>query len=397
MSRRRTRLPPLPRNWPASVKSAVIHVISLAQYSLAQARVWAADSRNARIGLKAKLDRANQEIALLGEEMRIKDARMTHLPPHQRPHYPPIERMAILELKAVRNWSLAQTARVFLVTAATISCWMRRLDEEGPDALVQMPQPVNRFPDFITQMVQKLRKLCPAVGKKKIAETLARAELHLGTTTIARILKQKPRHIAPAADSETDGEDRIVTAKYPSHVWHVDFIVPTGRFWTPWLPFSLPQHWPFAWWVGVVVDHFSRRVMGITVLKSQPSSDAVRAFLGRAIAKAGTAPRYIVCDRGKQFDCVGFRQWCHRKGIKPPRYGAIGKHGSIAVVERLILTTKTLLSRLAIRTVPPQRIFARTYGSHRVVQRVSRPFLAKRPHTQRGVRATIPSQSLSAV
>ena len=93
--------------------------------------------------------------------------------------------------------------------------------------------------------------------------------------------------------------------------------------------------------------------MGITAFRSQPSSDAVRAFLGRAIAKAGTAPRYIVCDRGKQFDCVGFRQWCRRKGIKPPRYGAIGKHGSIAVIERLILTTKTLLSRLLL--VPYRR------------------------------------------
>ena len=85
MSCRRTHLPPLPRGWPTSVKSAVLHVISLAQYSLAQTRGWAADSWNARVGLKARLDRANQEIALLREEMRIKDARMKHLPPHQRP------------------------------------------------------------------------------------------------------------------------------------------------------------------------------------------------------------------------------------------------------------------------------------------------------------------------
>jgi hypothetical protein len=69
----------MPKNWPRSVKSAVLHVVSVAQYSLAQARRWAADSRNARIGLKAKLDRANQENALLREEMRIKDARMKHV------------------------------------------------------------------------------------------------------------------------------------------------------------------------------------------------------------------------------------------------------------------------------------------------------------------------------
>jgi len=79
----------------------------------------------------------------------------------------------------------------------------------------------------------------------------------------------------------------------------------------------------------------------------------VRAFLGRTIAKAKKAPRYIICDRGKQFDCNAFRKWCKRKGIKPPRYGAIGKHGSIAVVERVILTIKCLLSRLPL--VPYRR------------------------------------------
>ena len=59
-------------------------------------------------------------------------------------------------------------------------------------------------------------------------------------------------------------------------------------------------------------------------------------------------PTYIVCDRGKQFDGNGFRVWCKRKGIKPPRYGAIGRHGSIAVVERFILTMKGVLSCLLL-------------------------------------------------
>lgn len=98
----------------------------------------------------------------------------------------------------------------------------------------------------------------------------------------------------------------------PKHrIYHIDLtVVPTGRFWTPWPPSSLAQCWPFAFWVGIVVDHFSRRIMGVTAFKSQPTSAAMRAFLGRTIAKAKAAPRYIVCDRGKQFDCSGFRKWC---------------------------------------------------------------------------------------
>ena len=373
---RRPQLPPLPRNWPTSVKSAVLHVISLAQYSLAFTHGWAADSRNARIGLKAKLDRANQEIALLREEMRIKDARMRHLPPHQRPHYPPIERMSILELKAARNWSLAQTARVFLVTAATISCWMRRLDEEGPEALVQIQQPVNRFPDFVTYMVQRLKRLSPTIGKRKIAQILARAGLHLGTTTVGRMLRQKPTFVpTPTEDSQSNRPDRVVTAKYPGHLWHVDLtVVPTSLgFWVSWMPLSLLQTWPFAHWLAIVVDHYSRRTMGFAVFKGPPTSEQIRAFLGRTITKAGAPPKHLVCDKGCQFWCHGFKAWCKRRNIKL-RFGAVGKHGSLAVIERLILSIKLLLRFLPL--VP-----LRSEAFRRDVNAVLCWYNGFRPHT----------------
>jgi len=44
-----------------------------------------------------------------GSHRGIKDARMERLPAQRRPHYPPIERLAILELRAARGWSLAQS------------------------------------------------------------------------------------------------------------------------------------------------------------------------------------------------------------------------------------------------------------------------------------------------
>lgn len=156
--------------------------------------------------------------------------------------YPPTERLAILELKAARGWSLEQTAKAFLVTAATVAAWMRRLDEDGPNALVQLPVPVNKFPDFLRYAVQRLKTLCPTMGRVKIAQMLARAGLHLGSTTVHRMLKEKPCHEPPASVSESAGQGHIVTAKYPGHVWHIDLtVVPIGGFWTIWLPFSLPQ------------------------------------------------------------------------------------------------------------------------------------------------------------
>ena len=139
---------------------------------------------------------------------------------------------------------MKQTAQNFQVTPATVAAWMKRLDEDGPEALVQTPVPVNRFPDYVRYVIRRFKTLCPTMGKVKIAETLARAGLHLGATTVGRMLKQKHRPKLPTSgptDPEPVTKQRIVTAKYPNHVWHVDLsVVPTGLgFWVPWLPLSL--------------------------------------------------------------------------------------------------------------------------------------------------------------
>ena len=343
---------PLPKGWPAKIRSSMLHVISLAQFAAVYTRSWAANSSNQRVRLKAKVQRLEDENALLREVIRIKDARMALISARNRPRYPPVERMAILELRAARGWSLKQTASTFQITAATIASWLKRLDEDGPQALVQLRCPVNRFPDCVAYVVQRLKTLCPSMGKVKIAETLARAGLHFGATTVGRMLK-RPGKVVDAATAESPkkpANGRVVTAKRPDHVLHVDLtVVPTGAgFCCSWLPFALLQRWPFCFWVAVAEDHFSRRVMGVATFEKEPTSLDVRAFLGRAIAKAKKKPRYIVCDRGSQFDCKAFRKWCKRKGIKKPRYGAVGQHGSIAVVERFILTLKTILGCLLL-------------------------------------------------
>jgi len=122
---------PLPKNWPANVQAVILHVISLANYVIAYTRGWAADSKNERIRWKAEAEQATAEVSLLREELRLKDARAARLPAHKRAHYEPTERMAILELRAARGWSMAETSRCFQVCEPTIQSWMGRLDEGG--------------------------------------------------------------------------------------------------------------------------------------------------------------------------------------------------------------------------------------------------------------------------
>lgn len=154
---------------------------------------------------------------------------MSRIPPHRRPLYPPTERLAILEVKAARQWSLEQTA--------------------------------------------------------------------------GRILKEKP---APAPTSQaSQTKRRVVTSKSPDHLWMADLItVPIGSgFWTTWLPFSLPQSWPFCWWIGIVIDHCSRRIMGVTLFWREPTSQAFRAFLGRVMQATKAKPKHLVMDKGLNANC----------------------------------------------------------------------------------------------
>lgn len=86
---------------------------------------------------------------------------------------------------------------------------MKRLDEQGPDALVQLSEPVNKFPVFVRYAVKRLKILCPAMGKKRIAQTLARAGLHLGTTTVGRMIKEDP-----------PWESKTMESKQPKRGWY---------------------------------------------------------------------------------------------------------------------------------------------------------------------------------
>jgi transposase InsO family protein len=343
MSKKSYRSVPLPAAWPKHVHSAVLHAISLAAAALTATRGWAADHSSSRVRLRAKIERLEQEMEQLREELRLKDARLSRVPAHERPHYPPVERLAILQLRAARGWSVRQTAERFHLSPVTLSNWMRRLEERGPDALVQSPVPLNKYPDYVAHVVQQLKVLCPSFGYGKIAHVFGREGLRLGTSTVQRMIR---RVVASEPEPEPDRARRAnpmkkVIARHPHHAWHCDLTtVPTSMgFWTPALPFGLAQRWPFCWWMVVLADQFSARILRLAVFRNQPTTEEVQTIVARAVDEASVPPRYLITDKGFQFRDGGFRGWCRQRGIRHV-FGALGQFGSIPFIERLILTIK---------------------------------------------------------
>ena len=329
---------PLPKGWSKAARNAVLNVLGIVRIAMLAGRealILEGDVKEARI------HQLESDLAMTREELRLIGSRMKRIDPHRRPQFTAVERMAILQLRAMRGWNKAETARRFFVTDDTIRAWLRRADD---DSLVQTRTPVNRFPDFVRYAVQQIKLFCPTLGKVKIADKLARASIHIGKTTVGRILKEKPVN-APDPTTDDTGKQCRIVSKYPSHTWHADLTaVPiSGGFWTNWIPNAICQRWPVCWWLLNVVDHFSRRSMGFAVFKCRPTSEEVTAALDRIMVAEQVRPKHLIVDQGPEFDCLHFKDvWCEAMNILP-RFGAVGKHGSIAVIERFHRTLKEIL------------------------------------------------------
>jgi putative transposase len=359
----------LPKQWSRHVKSGILHAVSLASVALSYARGRATGERR----LRAQLEQATSEIALLREEISIKDGRWERSHSRRRPHYTPIQRMRILQLRAARGWTLEKTARVFLVDEQTSLGWMSRLDEPGERPLVQTIDPVNRYPDFVRCVVRQLKTLFPAMGNVRMAQTLARAGLQLGATTVRRIVRERSGP-EPGAPAVAIVRRRRVVARYPGHTWHLDLTAVPIRagLWVPWLPLSLPQRWPFCWCVAVVVDQVSRVMIGFAVFHAPPTSHQIQQFLERAIRASGHSPRYIITDRGTQLWCRPFKRWCKRRDIRP-RYGYLGEPASICIVERFIRSLKQECTRRLTLVPLSHRAMRRELGAYGIWYNRSRP------------------------
>jgi transposase-like protein len=214
----------LPEHWTRHVKSGILQAISLASVA-----VTAAQGRVARHhALRSQLDQANNEIAMLREELAIKDGRWSRSRTRRRPHYSPIQRLRILQLRAARGWTMEKTARVFLIDLHTLQLWIARVDEHGERELIQTRRPVNRYPDFVRHLVRQLKRLFPAMGSERMAQILARIGLYLAATTIRRMAREPYGPLDRDADAAPKVRKRAV-GRHPGDVWHVDLTAAPTR------------------------------------------------------------------------------------------------------------------------------------------------------------------------
>lgn len=284
--------------------------------------------------------------------------RLDRVPPAHRPHYRKADRGRILQHKDVFHLSCREMARLYAVTRSTIHRWVvDSVAPKRPDRPLVAPAPPDQsYAALVRQQVLNMA-LAGFGGSLRIAQTLALEGIRLSRSTVRRWTKETmPEPAAPpgasginagtiasgeAATTTTDADrrpslvERAVRARRPNHVLMVDVTLIKALMGC--IHFRL----------AVVIDVFSRFPLAWRLLDNEPSAEEMASVLDVAVARArrlhpGLSLAHFVTDKGACFTAAEFQDTVAWHGMKA-RFGAVGRHGSIALIERLWRGLKDLL------------------------------------------------------
>jgi len=218
------------------------------------------------------------------------------------------------------------------IAKSTLYRWLHKIEEQQQTKIA-----VNKTPSEIASLVWEITKANVSWGRVRIANQLALLNIFISGSTVRNILNQPKPRKSPEPDTKPKKEEEAkvlsIPAWYPNHVWSIDTTM--MYCWGLW-----PIH------ICVVIDHYSRKVMAAVPLEG-PNAGWINNALESAIEKY-SPPKHIISDHGGAFIGEVFAELLGKYKIKP-RLGAIGKHGSIAVTERVNKTLKyEWLKRIAL-------------------------------------------------
>jgi putative transposase len=314
-----------------------------------------------RLSLASHIAVLEERIGRLEAQIALLRARLVRVPARRRPRYRAHERLEILWHAARYRLSVTTTARVFAVTRQTVIHWRRALADKSPSLL----PPPGRLPDLVRELTRRLKAEWPRWGTRRIAGQLARLGIKASRSSVQRLL-QHPR--APEPD------DRLLPhamptllANRPNHIWMIDFTRLGGVV--------RPA------FVGAVIDALSRRVLALGFVRGEPDGRFAARLLRRAIARHGM-PTWLVSDKDRALRNKLVNGLLRRHGIRR-RYGAVGRKGSIAVIERFWRSLKREYVNGLFLYRPKAAIESR-------LRRYARWFNQERPH--QGLRHSTPDE-----
>lgn len=271
-----------------------------------------------------ELARLRDENRRLTAENRLLRVRLGDVAVRKR--YTPMQRLQILWHMAHYGIPRCRVAEHFLIARSTLYRWLHAAERGDLGEKRRRTESPRKTPVELARMIWDIFEANPHFGRHRIATILWLLGVFVSASTARNVLLQpKPRSAPAAAQARAaPAPPRETVACYPNHVWSVDR--------TRVLRWGL---WPT--WVLVAIDYYSRAVVSVVPLEG-PNAGWVVGALEEAFVRHG-APRHLITDQEGVFVSEAFAELVTQWGVKH-RLRAVGRHGSIAVTERAILTLK---------------------------------------------------------
>jgi transposase InsO family protein len=295
------------------------------------------DSGDAVLDRFAQLQEQSLHAGLWREAVEILASRWDKLPERQRPHFSPEARFRILRIKGLLAWSADETARTFRVSTATILRWEHEaVGAPGRQTVGSLLRPVPA------------RAPLPRHGPTPRPHHERR---RLPGRPLAR-RPSRPRGLeARSQDDSADPQGEACPAACSGDAAGEGSCHPRPLP-APRVDAGSDRDSRLAAPLLLQARRRPRRLLANAArcarLLHRAERPGCRTLVHRRRTRFGP-PRHSVSDQGAQFTSKAFKRARARLGVRH-RYGAIGRAGSIAVIERFFRTLKTI-ARLRAR--PP--------------------------------------------
>ena len=245
--------------------------------------------------------------------------------PDNTTRYTNLERFKIIFHLTYFDIPRRQIKKCLGVSRSTLYRWLKNMGE--PRAARR--QAWNRTATDVATLVWNVACSNAHWGVVRIANQLRILGVFLSPSTVRNILNRPspPTTIneqSPETTTPEEPESRSIPAFHPNHVWSMDLTE------------------VFCWGfrrvsIIVVIDHFSRKVVSVKPLANKSSNNII-AVLEESFRAKGP-PKHLISDQECGFNSAEMAGFLKPFKVKQ-RFGAIGKHGSIAVTERVNRTLK---------------------------------------------------------
>lgn len=226
--------------------------------------------------------------------------------------FPPEQRREAVEAWLRSGMRQADFARLWGVGKSSLSKWIRRYQEGGPQALEDQPRRrpcPQRLPAAVHEEIVRTKRAHPFFGLRKVRDFLYRfRSTRVSAATVARTLKAAdlagPPPPPPRRRPKTPVPRRFERA-LPNQLWQSDIT-----------SFHLARHSQRAY-LTVFLDDHSRYVVS-WALALQQRQELVSEALLQGIARFGK-PEEVLTDQGRQYFAwrgkSGFQKLLIREGI----------------------------------------------------------------------------------